>query len=404
MRAREQRPDAVGDVEAVGCQAARQRAHHAGVGDGVDEPRVELARHEVRDGGRAVREDVVHERVVVRAAIRARRDGLAEDRLRAGVVAGGDEVAAHLGGVDHPARERARRLDDVRLGVVGGAGRAGLAHREQLQDLPSVVLVEVAGDVGVVVQEAQHRRRLADAHQEVPERPERARPDEREVVDGEGGVLVDAPAGREVVVPEEGHLLAQAAGHHLGVPRALPRVDPLHVRAVVGRLAGPARRVGERALLRVLDERADGVAGVEARQRRHHVGARGADGRAADEVRRLRHVPRAGVGRERRVGARVREVGDGLRAGAPEESSTVHSCQGRGEAGPPRGGRQPRDRPVSGARAAPGVQSETRSGLRVGSRGETVSRAAGIARPRRRAGGQTPRPWLAFASGPVPLV
>ena len=118
---------------------------------------------------------------------------LAEDRLDAGVVPFRVVAEANRAEVFAPrvapAGQRAGLLADVSLGVAAAIG----ADREELHQLPPVVLVRrVLGVVGAREPE-QHRGVLRDREQQLLE-PRRSDPVAR---------------GREPVVPDEGHPLDQ---------------------------------------------------------------------------------------------------------------------------------------------------------------------------------------------------
>ena len=209
----------------------------------------------------------------------AEAPALAEDPLDAAVVRRAvepDALEAVVGPAGAEARERARRLADVALGVAA-------PEREELHQLPRVVLVRrLLGGVGER-QEELHRRVARDSLEQRPEAAERPLAQHAVLREHLRRLL---PARGEVVVPEEGHLLherALSADHPVEPPEDV--VTPLVQR--VERLAVDARR------------RADEV---------------GPAATAQDEA-------------ERRVPARPRPSASLLRrraeTGAPEEASDV---------------------------------------------------------------------------------
>ena len=139
--------------------------------------------------------------------------------LEAGVVVAVGIQGDGLG--ECPARERAGRVLDVQLGV------AADAHREELQQLASVVLVRLAAHVLVVVQPVDHGR-VARELQEDRAHVGHADPAEHLHLAVECGDVLALEEGRgEYVVPEEGHLLLERPAcdrHTVHPPHGRPMV------------------------------------------------------------------------------------------------------------------------------------------------------------------------------------
>ena len=133
----------------------------------------------------------------------------AEDRLDAGVVSA--RVVAEADGAEvvvpgvAPAREGARLLADVALGVAVAVG----ADREELHHLAPVVLVRRVLGVVRAREPEQHRRVLRDFHQERRERAERVGPEEVVLPEHQPRRPDPVSRGGEPVVPDEGHPLDQ---------------------------------------------------------------------------------------------------------------------------------------------------------------------------------------------------
>ena len=100
-----------------------------------------------------------------------------------------------------PAGEGAGALFDVLLGVVADA------HREQLEQLAAVVLVDRTGVVLAVVQPVDHGRVARETEQQCAQIAQAVAAEQLDVADHGRRVLALGPAGREDVVPEERHLL-----------------------------------------------------------------------------------------------------------------------------------------------------------------------------------------------------
>jgi hypothetical protein len=120
-----------------------------------------------------------------------------------------------------PAGEAACDLHDVVLRVVVLAQRGEVLHaeREQLLQLPGVVLVRLVLVVPHRVQELHHGGCLPHRLDEVPEVALRVRVQHLDVLRHELGILDLGVPDREVVVREE---------HHLRVQRRLGLEDGLH--------------------------------------------------------------------------------------------------------------------------------------------------------------------------------
>ena len=136
--------------------------------------------------------------------------------------------------LERPAGERPRALLDVGLGVVADP------HREQLEDLAAVVLVDRLRVVLVVVQPVDHGRIAREVEQERAEVREAVLAEHLDVADHRRGVLALGPAGGEDVVPEQRHLLFERALRvdHPPDPAPVPRRRVVDVGAQVRVVAG----------------------------------------------------------------------------------------------------------------------------------------------------------------------
>jgi hypothetical protein len=175
----------------------------------------------------------------------------AVDALRAAVVE--LAVEAEVGHADAvapvraPAGQRPRHLAHVALGVA-----AARAQREQLLQLPRVVLVRLPAVVRGPVEPRQHRRVLRDVAHQAAEVAERVAAQER--VLAQHPARVDAGlARREPVVPDERHPLHErrlGADHAVQPPQDVmapdvARREPAAVDPGRRALEPPRPRVGE---------------------------------------------------------------------------------------------------------------------------------------------------------------
>ena len=119
-----------------------------------------------------------------------------------------------------PARECAGGLLHVVLIVVAHA------HREELEQLPSVVLVDRAVVVVVVVEPEDHRWIAGQLQEEVLEAAETHPAEHLELVEDRPGVVGLRVGCREEAVPEQRHLLLE------GAARRDHPVEPLRRRAL----------------------------------------------------------------------------------------------------------------------------------------------------------------------------
>ena len=118
-----------------------------------------------------------------------------------------------------PVKARAALLDVV-LGVVADA------HREELQQLSAVVLVDGALVVLVVVQPDDHRRIPRQLDEDVPEVAQPVAPEGVDLVEQRARLVQLRIPGGEEAVPEERNLLLQRT------PRADHPVEPVCGRPV----------------------------------------------------------------------------------------------------------------------------------------------------------------------------
>ena len=115
-----------------------------------------------------------------------------------------------LGIAEGPSRKGPGALFDVVLGIVA------YPHREQLQQLPAIVLVYGVLVVVVVVQPEEHGRVLGKLDKKVAKRAQAALSEHADLVDQRGELGAHDRAGGEEAVPEQGGLLLQvvASGDH----------------------------------------------------------------------------------------------------------------------------------------------------------------------------------------------
>ena len=111
---------------------------------------------------------------------------------------------------DGPTGERAGAFLYVVLGVVELAVHAH-AHREQLQELPAVVLVDRALVTQTVIKEENHRRVARDSHQQITETAHSELSEHLDLVIGCRVALRLAVGGAQDAVPEQHHLLLKLA-------------------------------------------------------------------------------------------------------------------------------------------------------------------------------------------------
>jgi hypothetical protein len=115
--------------------------------------------------------------------------------------------------VEVPARERARALAHVLLGVVADA------HREELHDLAREVLVRCPLHVELRVEEIEHRGILRDLDREVAEVAGCMVLEERDLLEHLAVVADLVLVRREVAVPQQRHLLLERMrGGSIGSP------------------------------------------------------------------------------------------------------------------------------------------------------------------------------------------
>ena len=124
-----------------------------------------------------------------------------------------------------PAGERAGDFFDILLGVVFAAVGAVLAHREEFEQLATVIFVRLSLLVDEAVEVDQHRRVEADVVDHRAEVAEGVPPQQLVIVVGEVAdrvrsfARVGGPLGDEVMVPEERHLLDEPFAAHRFEPR-----------------------------------------------------------------------------------------------------------------------------------------------------------------------------------------
>ena len=128
-----------------------------------------------------------------------------------------------------PARERAGGLLHVVLRVVAHA------HREELQQLAAVVLVDRAVVIVVVVEPEDHRGVAGELQQEVLEAAEPHPAEHLELVQDRARVVGLGVGRGEEAVPEERHLLLQ------GAARVDHTVEPLRRRALRALVQGAVK-------------------------------------------------------------------------------------------------------------------------------------------------------------------
>ena len=198
---------------------------------------------------------------------------LAEDRLRPVEPATGVEHrldVVRVGVVDVPAGERLRELRHVVLAVILRARDHVIhAEREELHELAAVVLVGPALDVGLAVQEAQHRQGPSDMSSAMSRKETSGLVARSPYLRSSVFWFMKELRGRDrrarvgpVAMPEERHAL------HQRVARSHHAVDPAEYEIGV-----VARRIERLAVTRgvAADQRALGICRGENRPRRRAV-------------------------------------------------------------------------------------------------------------------------------------
>jgi hypothetical protein len=198
-------------VEVAG-ERGGELLHHRVVGTGGAGQPAPEARHHVR-GARRVLGGDGHD------LVQPEGSGGAEERLRAAVVAAGDQSASPRRRIDHPAGEGPCRLGHVVLGVrlraVPLVSLRSVAEGEQLEELAGEVLVRRTDLALAPVEPHEHGRVACDRSHQRVEAVDAELVERLALHVHELGHLHLLDARGEVVVPEEGELLAHGVvGHH----------------------------------------------------------------------------------------------------------------------------------------------------------------------------------------------